>query len=233
MDSIIKVEAGSETHFIVVPHIHNITISSSEDPRIIIQVRNQTLTLSAYDLPVMDEERKSTGAKYERDSQEYAKIKNDNIKNINDIAQELLEPHLTNELFRPQKSLLPYRGAKVEVVRKFSSFIFNCLNYFWSNFGEEGKRQIASFSVPPISEADQNIEHIFESLMKGVNGFDVAGLFIKDFIQTMLIKSYESCKPVIKPIESSYRPDKEKCLQAALMFVETMNNQIHAFYAAR
>ncbi len=233
MDSIIQVDAGLETHFIVIAHIQSITISPDENPQINIQIPDKTIVISAYDLPEMADVKNSTKDQYDSDCLAYEKLKNDNINSINEIARSLLEPHLENEQFRQQKSLLPYRGAKIEVVRKFSSFIFNCLNYFWANFGEEGKRQILSLSIPAVSDADQNVEHIFESLMHGLKGFDVSSLFKKEFIQSMLLKGYESCNPVTKPIKSSYKPDMDKCLQASLQFVDGLNRQIETYYAAR
>jgi hypothetical protein len=233
MDSIIKVDAGQERHFIVIPHVQSITISPAETPQIKINFPDKTISISAYDLPEMANVKDSVMEEYVRDCKAYEKLRSDNIQNINEIARSLLDPYLQIEQFRAQKSLLPYRGAKIEINKRFSSFIFNCLNYLWSNFGGEGKKQILSLSIPAVSDADQNIEHIFHSLMRGQKGFDVDSLFRKDFIESILLRSYESCNPVTKPIQSSYKPDMNKCLDASLKFVEELSRRIQNYYAAR
>lgn len=233
MDPIIKVVVGLETHFIVIPHIQSITISAQDNPQVIINIPGKTVVIPVYDLAALKDARNSVEEKYEKDCQTYEKYRQENIKNINDIVQSALEPHLDVEKFRPQKSLLPYRGAKMEVFRKFSSFVFNCLNYFWANSGEDGKKQINSLSIPTVTDVDHNIEHIFVSLMKDLNGFEVYKLFSKDFILPMLLKSYEACRPVTKPIQGSYKLDPIKCQETAVAFVDGLNNQIRGYYAVQ
>jgi len=234
MNSLVKLETRTETHFFSIPHIQGLKIDrTATEPSIKIYLSGKTTEIQVIDLEEMTIVHDSLKLKYDRDFRKYRKLKEQNLKHIQTVCMALLEPYLGRESFNAAKSRFAYRQTKQVVVNKFSEFAYNCMVYLWRNEERNRTKMINSLSMPAVSEFDKTVDHLFVNIMKDVEGFEVYNLYCTDFIKKLLGKCNELCEPCLRPRHNTYKPDPDQAYQVALQFIDSLNSQIQSYYTGQ
>lgn len=234
MESTLLIETSLETYIIFIPHLQSIKVAySDEKPYVKFCLTNETIEIPVDDLWQVAKTKEFFEEKYEKDFQSYKKIQVENTNQITNTVLKLAETYIEEDKFNYRQSRLTYRQIRPELIKKFSSFVFNCLNYFWSNFGTDSKKRINLFSIPTVSEIDLHIEQLFFTIFKDIEGFDVNSLYKEDLIKGLMLKCEELCKPVLKPVRSSYKLSKKESYEAAMDFVNKINDKVNKYLQSR
>ncbi len=230
MESILQIETRVETYIIFIPHLQSIKIAYSEDePYVTFSLTSETIKIPINDLWQVKETQNKIQEKYSADCLVYSEIQEQNTKQITNVVIKLTEPYISEDKFNYRQSKYTYRQLKPIVIKKFSSFVFNCLNFYWCNFKTDIRKHINAISIPAISDIDRHIERLYMILVKDLDCFDTVSWSSSGLLKKLILDCEELCSPTLKPIKSSYKLSKEESYDAAMDFVKKINDKVGAY----
>jgi hypothetical protein len=230
MDSILEIDTGVEKYIIFIPHLQSIKIAYAEDePSVTFSLTSDTIKIPINDLWQVTETKNKILEKYEADCLTYKEIQEQNTKQITTVVLKLTEMYIAEDKFNYRQSKYSYRQMKPVVIKKLSSFVYNCLNFYWCNFKTDRIKHIKSISIPAISDIDRQIEKIFIIMIKDLDCFDTKSWADSGLLVNLILKCEELCQPTLQPIKSSYKLSKDESYNAAMEFVKKINEKVESY----